>query len=194
MNGARLAHAAENFNNYVNFDRAYIDEQSFAHLPESGRVVYADEHKLPIDEWIGTAGPACLYVIQDVVSPDERTVRLMVGNNDAFRVWVNDVQVAESSDPWYWMPYNHDITVKLHHGPNRIVAKLIRRGRTCDFSLGFAVPKTHVRGSTTWYGDSGIVIVLCGVTVTKVRRSPPLILRPHLSRDSDRSPLFLRSS
>ncbi len=62
---------AENFNNYVNFDRAYIEEQSFAHLPEGGRVVYADEHKLPIDEWIGTAGPACLYVMQDVASPDD---------------------------------------------------------------------------------------------------------------------------
>ena len=140
---------AENFNNYVNFDRAYSEERSFANLPEGGRVVYADEHKLPIDEWIGTAGPACLYLIQDVVSPDERAVRLMIGNSDAFRIWLNDEQVAESRDPWYWMPYNHDISVTLHPGPNRIVAKLIRRGRTCDFSLGFAVPKTHVR----WIND-----------------------------------------
>ncbi|MFN8468636.1 MAG: ADP-ribosylglycohydrolase family protein [Caldilineaceae bacterium] len=140
---------AENFNNYVNLDRAYITEGSFAQLPSNGRVVFADEHKLPIDEWIGTAGPACLYLFQDVVSPDERTVRLMIGNSDAFRVWVNDEQVVESRDPWYWMPYNHDITVVLRPGPNRIVTKVVRRGRTCDFSLGFAVPKTHVR----WIND-----------------------------------------
>ncbi len=73
----------------------------------------------------------------------------MIGNSDAFRVWVNDAQVAESRDPWYWMPYNHDIIVKLQPGLNRIVAKLIRRGRTCDFSLGLAVPNTHVR----WIND-----------------------------------------
>jgi hypothetical protein len=52
-------------------------------------------------------------------------------------------------DPWYWMPYNHDITVALRQGVNRIVVKLIRRTATCDFSLGYAVPKTHVR----WIND-----------------------------------------
>lgn len=139
---------AENFNNYVNLDRAYIPETSFAELPE-GQTHYAAEHKLPMNDWIGAAGPACLYVIQDVESAEEREVRLMVGNNDGFRIWVNDTQVAESTDSWYWMPYNHDITVTLRKGRNRIVAKVIRRGRDSEFSLGYAKPKTHVR----WIND-----------------------------------------
>jgi hypothetical protein len=139
---------AENFNNYVSLDRAYISEISFAELPE-GRTYYAAEHKLPMNQWIGAAGPACLYLVQDLAVEEERDVRLMVGNNDAFRIWVNDVQVAESRDPWYWMPYNHDITVTLQKGKNRIVAKVIRRGRDSEFSLGYAKPKSHVR----WIDD-----------------------------------------
>jgi hypothetical protein len=47
------------------------------------------------------------------------------------------------------MPYNHDITVTLQKGKNRIVAKVIRRGRDSEFSLGYAKPKTHVR----WIDD-----------------------------------------
>ncbi len=139
---------AEHFNNYINLDRAYIPEASFAKLPE-GRMFYAAEHKLPMNEWIGTAGPACVYLVQDVEVEEDREVRLMVGNNDGFRIWVNDVQVAESRDPWYWMPYNHGISVTLRAGINRVVAKVIRRGRDSEFSLGYAQPNTHIR----WCND-----------------------------------------
>jgi hypothetical protein len=135
----------------VNLDRAYVDEETLlrGHAPAAGSISYAAEHKLPIDTWMGTAGPACLYLVQEVLAPEERDVRLMVGNSDGFRIWVNGELVGESHDPWYWMPYNHDITVKLRAGANRVVVKLIRRGKTCDFSLGYAMPKTHVR----WCND-----------------------------------------
>jgi hypothetical protein len=112
-------------------------------------VCYAAEHKLPIDAWMETAGPACLYLVQELVAPEARDVRLMVGNSDGFRIWVNGAVVGESCDPWYWMPYNHDLTVPLRAGSNRVVVKLIRRGKACDFSLGYAVPNTHVR----WFND-----------------------------------------
>jgi hypothetical protein len=143
---------AENFNNYVNLARAYVDEDALAGgtpVNAEGRTCYAAEHKLPIDEWLETAGPACLYLAQELVAPEARNVRLMVGNSDGFRIWVNGEVVGESSDPWYWMPYNHDITVSLRAGSNRVVVKLIRRGKSCEFSLGYAVPKTHVR----WFND-----------------------------------------
>ncbi|WP_176541445.1 MULTISPECIES: ADP-ribosylglycohydrolase family protein [unclassified Bacillus (in: firmicutes)] len=139
---------AENFNNYVSLDREYIAEGSFEILPE-GREVYAAEHKLPLNEWIGKEGPVSVYLVQDIVSPDDREVRLMVGNNDAFKIWVNNQAVAESNKTWFWMPYNHDITVTLRKGKNRIVTKLIRTGKDFEFSLGFAKPKTHVR----WIND-----------------------------------------
>lgn len=139
---------AENFNNFVDLHRPYIDEASFA-SPPAGRRVDAAEDKLPLDEWFGMAGPACLYLIRDVDSPDDREARLMIGNSDPFKLWLNDAPVAESDRNWFWMPYNHDVTVRLRRGRNRIAIKALRTGKSAEFSLGIAVPETHVR----WMND-----------------------------------------
>lgn len=139
---------AENFNNFVNLDRPYMPENTFVRL-ENGRYVYAAEHKLPVDEWMGTAGPACLYIAHDIASEEERTLRLVVGNSDPYKIWVNDRLVSESRKPWYWMPYNHEIPVKLRKGTNRIVAKLVRNGKECDFSMGYSTPE----GFIVWMDD-----------------------------------------
>lgn len=139
---------AENFSNYIDINTPYIEEASFRRLPQ-GTTWYAAEHKLPINDWIGAAGPACIYVAQDIECPEERAGRLMIGNNDGFKIWVNDIQVAESGDACFWMPYNHDISISLRKGSNRIVAKVIRSGRDSEFSIGYAQPGTWVR----WVND-----------------------------------------
>ncbi|WP_165972205.1 hypothetical protein [Paenibacillus piri] len=85
-----------------------------------------------------------MYLIQDIDSPEEREVRLMVGNNNGFKLWVNDELTAESREACFWMPYNHDIPARLRKGRNRIVAKLIRVGEKLDYSFGIAesVPRS----------------------------------------------------
>jgi len=144
----------EHFNNFVSLDREYVDESAGLENVQDGVVRYWAEHKLPIDEWMGTKGPACLYLIQDLDAAEERDIRIMIGNNDGFRLWANGAVVGESREPWYWMPYNHDFTVRLRKGPNRIVAKVIRRGGGCDFSLGYAVPNTSLR----WVNDLRTIV------------------------------------
>lgn len=139
---------AENFNNFVALHRPYIDEASFA-SPPAGRRLNAAEDKLPLDDWFGTTGPACLYLIRDIDSPDDREARLMIGNSDPFKLWLNNELVAESDQTWFWMPYNHDVTVHLQRGRNRIAIKALRTGKSAELSLGIAVPKTHVR----WMND-----------------------------------------
>lgn len=139
---------AENFNNFVSLDREYIPGERFDELA-GGRYEYAPEHKLPIDEWMGAEGPACLYVVQDIESPADREVRLVVGNSDPFKIWVNGEAAAESRKSWYWMPYNHEVKVKLRKGTNRIVAKIVRNGKSCDFSLAYSVPD----GFIVWLND-----------------------------------------
>ena len=146
---------AANFNNYVNLDREYIPEDSFEKLPE-GRIFNSPEHKIPIDEWIGKAGPICVYLVQDIESPDDREAMLMVGNSDGFKIWVNQEQVYRTDRSWFWMPYNHHIPVKLKKGRNRVVMKLVRRGESISFSAGYAVPETHVR----WMNDLAFIPII----------------------------------
>lgn len=139
---------AENFNNFVNLDREYVSESDWSKLA-GGRYAYAAEHKLPVDEWMGTEGPACLYIAQDLECGEERRVRLIVGNSDPYKIWVNGELVAESRKPWFWMPYNHGIPVTLRPGTNRIVAKLVRNGKSCDFSIGYSTPESFI----VWLDD-----------------------------------------
>lgn len=150
----RRPEGAAHFNNYVNIERAYIDETSFALLPP-GKHFNACEDKIPLDAWFGVAGPACWYLIQDIVSPDEREVTLLVGNSDAFKVWINDELVLGTDQSWFWMPYNHSALIRLKEGRNRVVVKVVRRGAHCDFSLGFARPNTHVR----WENDLASAVI-----------------------------------
>lgn len=139
---------AANFNNYINVDKSYISEENFENLP-NGRIFNAPEDKLPLNEWFKMSGPACVYLVQDIESPEERDARIMLGNNDSFKLWVNDKLVAQQKDHWFWMPYNHDVKIKLKKGRNRIVLKAVRTDKEFEFSLGFAKPNTHVR----WMND-----------------------------------------
>jgi len=144
----------EHFNNFVSLDREYIEESAGFADVQGGALRFWAEHKLPIDDWMGTKGPACLYLVQDLDIAEEREVRIMIGNNDGFRLWLNGEIVGESREPWYWMPYNHDFAVRLRKGFNRIVVKVIRRGGGCDFSLGYAIPNTSLR----WVDDLHAIV------------------------------------
>ncbi|NOU98396.1 hypothetical protein GC093_35020 [Paenibacillus sp. LMG 31456] len=147
------------FNNYVNMEKAYMDEASFEQLPTGGKHFNAPEHKINVEDWFGMAGPACFYLIQDIDSPEERDVRIMVGNNNGFKLWVNNKLVEQSSEACFWMPYNHDIPVHLRKGRNRIVAKLVRVGEKLDYSFGIAESVPHSPRHFSWVNGLSSVVI-----------------------------------
>ncbi|MCR8636847.1 ADP-ribosylglycohydrolase family protein [Paenibacillus radicis (ex Xue et al. 2023)] len=147
------------FNNYVNLEKAYINEASFEQLPAGGARFNSPEHKVNLEDWFGMEGPACFYLIQDIDSLEELDVRIMIGNNNGFKLWVNDELAAQSSEACFWMPYNHDIPVRLRQGRNRIVSKLVRVGEKLDYSFGIAESVPHSPRHFSWVnGLSSIVI------------------------------------
>lgn len=70
------------------------------------------------------------------MSPEMRKVYIMVGNNDAYRIYLNRKVVAERNEQTRWSPRNDFYIVTLKKGINRILLKLLRRGSALDFSLG----------------------------------------------------------
>jgi len=137
---------------YVSLERAYLPEPG-ADIP----TLYADwsrklgrpsllpsyEHEVDPSRLIGLRGPYCAYLARTVLSPDERQVYLVIGNNDAYRLYLNGECVAEMDESTWWAPFNNSVQVKLKQGENHLLLKLIKRGEDLHFTLGFRQNTGH---------------------------------------------------
>ncbi len=94
------------------------------------------EREVDLTRLIGLRGPYCAYLARTVISPEARKVYLVVGHNDAYRLYLNGERVAEVEECVWWAPFNHVHRVELREGPNEIVLKLLKRRETVRFILG----------------------------------------------------------
>jgi ADP-ribosylglycohydrolase len=104
------------------------------------------EHEIDLTGLIGLRGPYCAYLARTIVSPDEWPVYLVVGNNDGYRLYLNDELVAEVDESTWWAPFNNVHPVVLRPGPNRLLVKLLKRGDDFHFTLGLRANTGHRGG------------------------------------------------
>lgn len=138
---------ARRFNqHYVSLGKKYIPEPSpdVAGLYESwsrklGRraLIPSYENEIDLSRLIGLRGPYCAYVYREIVCPNERPGYLVIGNNESFRVYLNDECVGEMDESVWWTPFNSVFPVTLRQGVNRLLVKLIKRGEDMHFTLAF---------------------------------------------------------
>jgi ADP-ribosylglycohydrolase len=95
------------------------------------------EREIDLSRLVGLRGMYCAYLARTVISPDERAVNVVVGNTDGYRLYLNEELIAEVDERVWWTPFNNVHPVELRAGPNRILLKLLRRGRDSKFTLGF---------------------------------------------------------
>ena len=144
------------FNGYVNIDRQYIDE-TFAEVDEiEGEYDNFHTDRFEIDEKVGYKGPCCIYLIYDFICPEEYdNAAIFIGNNDAYKVWLNGKLVMESAKSTMYMPYNnykHDVHIKK--GTNRIAMKIVRIGKGFEFSCMLR----NVRNNHHWFVDLASIL------------------------------------
>jgi hypothetical protein len=130
---------------FVSLERPYLPEPDVdvdglfaAWSRKLGRpaVVPSYEHEVDVTCLVGLQGPFCAYLSRTIISPDARTAYLVIGNNDGYRLYLNDELVAEMDESTYWAPFNNYVLVKLRPGPNHLLLKLLRRGSEVKFTLG----------------------------------------------------------
>ncbi len=126
-------------NNAVYLEREYINEEDFAQEFAVNDVesINAYEDLLPLDEAFTFKGQGCLYLRQVIVSPEDRDVWVVIGNNDGFVLWINQEEVFWKDEIRLWTPYNNYQIVHMKKGENEIVLKLLRRTESLKFSIGF---------------------------------------------------------
>ena len=99
-------------------------------------VVASYEHEVDPRRLLGLRGTYCCYLSRTVVSPQERPAYIVVGNNDAYRLYLNGEMVAEENESTWWAPFNNVYPVTLRQGANHLLLKLLKRGDDLRFTLG----------------------------------------------------------
>jgi len=128
---------------FVSPDKDYLPDASpgMLYCQMQGRlgrspVVISHEQEIDVGRIVGLKGAYCAYLSRTVISPDEKEVFLVVGNNDSFRIDLNGEMVAGENEVLMWSPFNNVYLVKLKRGENRFLFKLLKRGDTLRFTFG----------------------------------------------------------
>ena len=126
-------------NNYVDLKKKYIDEADFkmAFFQEEECVIHGYEDLIPLDKAFTFQGQGCIYLKQELYSPEDRKIWFVIGNNDGFKIWVNQQLVMERDEIRLWTPYNNYQVMQLKKGCNTIVIKLLKRTSNMEFSVGY---------------------------------------------------------
>lgn len=140
---------------YVSLEKAYLPEP-VVDVPaltaewsrKLGRpaLLPSYEHEVDPGKLVGLRGPYCAYLSRTILSPETRRAYLVIGNNDAFRLYLNGDCVAEVDESVWWAPFNNVIPVTLHAGENHLLLKLLKRGNELNFTLGLRHNLGHPGG------------------------------------------------
>lgn len=142
-------------NNAAYLDREYIDEGSISESikKEDYIILNAYEDLLPVEQALTYSGQGCVYLMQELVSPEGREVWFVIGNSDGYRLWVNDELVQERDEIRLWTPYNNAGLLKLKKGGNTIALKLLRRNGSLKFSFALRKNNGEHWHKNRWYVD-----------------------------------------
>lgn len=144
------------FSNMALPDKEYIDESKLLLNPISlpvERVITAYEDLIPIDENFGIYGEATFYLYTDIHFDTARKNWVVIGNSDAYKIWINNDLIQKVDEARVWQPQSHACIVNFNKGINRIVLKLTRRSESLKFSIGLRGNELKHYHSQKWITD-----------------------------------------
>lgn len=136
---------------FASLDRPYLPEPEIdvdglydAWSRKLGRraVIPSYEWEIDLSRLVGLRGPLCAYVSRTVMSPVARPVFIVVGNTDAYRLYLNGELVAEVDEAVWWTPFNNVHKAVLREGANHFLIKLVRHADEFRFTLGLRARAT----------------------------------------------------
>ena len=147
---------------FVSLGESYLEED---HLDEEAlfqqmsrrlgqpALVPSYEHEIDLSKRVGLRGPYVAYLARTILSPVERPAYLVIGNNDAFRIYLNGEKVAERDECVWWAPFNNAARVTLRQGENHLLVKLVKRGDDLRFTLGLRADNGRGHNVEDWLVD-----------------------------------------
>ena len=132
-------------------NEAFLDKEY-----EKGEIaaeIEAYEDIIEIDKYITMEGQYACVAETTIISPEDKRIWAIVGNNDGFSLKVNDNVLLEKDEMRLWTPYNNFCFVDLKKGENKILIKLLKRSKSLDFSIGFRIYDGNHWHKSKWCTD-----------------------------------------
>jgi ADP-ribosylglycohydrolase len=130
---------------FVSLDKPYLPEpdvdapalyKAWSRTLGEPALVRSYEREVDLSRLIGLRGPYCAYLARTLISPVERRAWLVIGNTDAYRLYLNGEKVAEVDEVVAWSPFNNAHRVTLREGENTLLLKLLKRSDHVRFTFG----------------------------------------------------------
>lgn len=137
-NGLHLPTLECGLNNYSDLQKEYLNEDNVSESilnHDSLMKICAQEDTLPLQEAYSFYGQGCIYFTQTIFVEQDIELWYVIGNNDSFKLWINNELVKEKEETRLWTPYNNYGLLKLKQGENSISIKLLRTTDKFDFSF-----------------------------------------------------------
>ncbi len=140
---------ADNVRNYhlntrVDPDREYmtldelLDGKTTGDAAREGQVVCFYEDLMSMSDAVGFQGPSAVYMVRRMISPEDRTLGVLVGHTDAYKLWINGELISRRDNADWWTAENaHIHGVRINKGENTVVVEMIRRSADAKLSVLF---------------------------------------------------------
>ena len=115
------------------------NEASLSKNYEKGELlteIFSREDLIDLDGAITMEGQYACDLETKIVSEENKTVWLIIGNNDGFKIILNGENVLEKDEIRLYTPYNNFCLVNLKKGVNEIKMRLLKRTETFRLSFG----------------------------------------------------------
>lgn len=131
-------------NTRVDPDREYmtlddlLSPKATGDAAKEGQAVCFYEDLMSISDAIGLQGPSAVYMVRRMISPEDRTLGVLVGHTDAYKLWINGELISRRDSVDWWTAENaHIHGVKINKGENTVVVEMIRRSADAKLSVLF---------------------------------------------------------
>ncbi|MHB1454524.1 MAG: ADP-ribosylglycohydrolase family protein [Saccharofermentanales bacterium] len=144
------------FSNMAVPGKEYLDEELYVGSPEQfgiERAITAYEDLIPVDGSFGIIGEATFYMYTDLWFDEAAKTWAVIGNNDAYKLWINGSLIDAFDESRVWQPQCHGTIVHFNKGANRVMLKLTRRTSSLNFSFGIRGTDQAHYHSQKWRTD-----------------------------------------
>ncbi len=153
-----LPQALSMVHNAVELDKEYLDEAAILNHPERytkslNCTLYAKEDLIDIESTTEVVGECGFILVCDVIFPEDQPAWIVIGNTDAFKIYLNGECCISKDEHYLWTPFNNAVVGQFKKGKNRLMIKLLKRTDLLRFSLGLKEYNNKHYHQNFWIDD-----------------------------------------
>ncbi|MHB1452590.1 MAG: ADP-ribosylglycohydrolase family protein [Saccharofermentanales bacterium] len=150
--------------NEVILDKEYLDEQAIMSNPLEYTntligTIAAKTDIIPIEDSVSISGECGFMLVCDVIFKEDTKAWVVIGNTDAFKIWLNGECCIRKDEHFLWTPINNAFIGNFRKGSNRLMFKILRRCDNVVFSVGIKDYNDKHYHQTFWIPDLSYEVI-----------------------------------